>query len=469
MLKYKENIYIDPDNPFKNDALDREENIKSLTNIIEFHKNAAVMAINSPWGTGKTTFIKMWKAYLENNNFNTLYFNAWENDFVEEPFIAFISEFEEILTDKTKLEKFQTVSKEVVKGFIPAIVKLGTSGILDLEKVNFGDDIENVISTYSEKIASEQIKNYKQTKNAMAKFREVLTGFVEEQYKKSGKPIILFVDELDRCRPNFAIQLLEKLKHLFYIDGLIFILAVDKNQLSKSIKVIYGNEMDTEGYLARFIDFEYILPNPENNDFVAHLINKYDIKEILNKKNNNNVDFYIELTKSLITAFDFSLRVQEKLFSRLFLILCSIESYNSLRFELLLFLMILRYFDYKLYIKFREGNINYEEMKSILLNNSSYIKFEENDSDYSNIIDGLLIYVLKGEKEITNLTNRLNELKRKDNLSREEDKEFSTISRILELVNHYKNNFRRRFVYNEIRYIKKKIEIIDDFTIYPNN
>ena len=80
--------------------------------------------------------------------------------------------------------------------------------------------------------------------------------------------MIFFIDELDRCRPNFAIELLEVIKHLFYIDNFIFIISIDKDQLSYSIANIYGHNMDTEGYLRRFFDLDYTLPRISSKEYI---------------------------------------------------------------------------------------------------------------------------------------------------------------------------------------------------------
>ena len=88
-----------------------------------------------------------------------------------------------------------------------------------------------------------------------------MTKFINGSNRE--KTVIIFVDELDRCRPSYAIELLERIKHLFNIGGLVFVLALDREQLGHSIKAVYGNGIDSDGYLRRFVDFEYQLKNPE--------------------------------------------------------------------------------------------------------------------------------------------------------------------------------------------------------------
>lgn len=71
-------ISVNKENPFYMDELKREEEAKNLTNLFNIVGNQMVLSINSPWGTGKTTFLNMWKAYLENEGFSTVYFNCWK-------------------------------------------------------------------------------------------------------------------------------------------------------------------------------------------------------------------------------------------------------------------------------------------------------------------------------------------------------------------------------------------------------
>ncbi len=81
-LKLKE-LEIPDDNPFANDKLDRHSEIENLTPIVLNVDAPLVMTINAAWGTGKTTFVRLWRAYLEQNNYQSLYFNAWETDYTD--------------------------------------------------------------------------------------------------------------------------------------------------------------------------------------------------------------------------------------------------------------------------------------------------------------------------------------------------------------------------------------------------
>ena len=95
---------------------------------------------------------------------------------------------------------------------------------------------------------------------------------------------MFIIDELDRCRPSFSIEVLEKAKHFFNVENIIFVLGADKEQLGHSIKAIYGNDLNVNGYLRRFIDLDYVLPSPDKGLFVKVLFKKHLFNEYFSSK-----------------------------------------------------------------------------------------------------------------------------------------------------------------------------------------
>ena len=82
---------------------------------------------------------------------------------------------------------------------------------------------------------------------------------------KENRPLIVVIDELDRCRPSYAVELLEVAKHLFAVDHIVFVLAVNRSELAHSIRALYGSGFDAEGYLRRFFDVDFRLPAPDRD------------------------------------------------------------------------------------------------------------------------------------------------------------------------------------------------------------
>src|SRR5690554_1341005 len=131
-------LEINSDDPFKNDLLDRKEEIENLSLLALNVNSPAVIAINSRWGTGKTTFIKLWEQFLKEKNTPSLHFSAWETDFSEDPLVSFLGEMNNGLTKligknattEKSWGKVKKAGKTIAKRGIPALVKITTAGII---------------------------------------------------------------------------------------------------------------------------------------------------------------------------------------------------------------------------------------------------------------------------------------------------------------------------------------------------
>lgn len=322
MISKLGDVDIDLEHPFAGCKLGREKYAEILTQIVSQY-DSCVLAINSEWGTGKTTFIKMWQQYLAKNEFNTLYFNVWENDFISDPLIGFIGEFKELNIDHkldTELNNVTTNASKIAFSLIKGYINL-----------KIGSDVDKTFKECTD-LLSKEFENYEGQKNSIKEFRKALEEFVEGC--KTEKPIIFFVDELDRCNPGYAVKVLERIKHLFSIPNIVFVLSVDKKQLCNAIKGYYGSEsLDAENYLKRFIDIEYNLPEPSYQDFCNYLYDKFEIgKYIKNLENETN---YKSFCIKLFQHNKLSLRQMEKIYSHLSL---AISCNKELRFDSRLFL-----------------------------------------------------------------------------------------------------------------------------------
>ncbi|MDK0684670.1 P-loop NTPase fold protein [Clostridium perfringens] len=312
---------------FEEDMYNRRIIAENLTKIIASQNNSIVISLDSEWGTGKTTFVTMWKNMLDsdenyNSKFKTLYFNAWENDYIKDPLLAIFSEMEkQIHEEDSDFEKNLNKVKSKLKPFGKAVVstgvKLVTAGILNLDGINLGNFNEQELIKLSEKLGELSIKEISVDKTIRAKFKEEMSSYQKEIDKK----IIFFIDELDRCRPTFAIELLEVIKHLFNIENIIFILSIDKEQLSHSVTTIYGQGADTLGYLRRFFDLDYKLPKI---NLEAYINNKNIIFE-----NKYNTILFQTFIKEIFINEKFSLRDIDKAYYYIGLLIPLIEEFNK--------------------------------------------------------------------------------------------------------------------------------------------
>jgi len=373
-------IEISSDDPFKNDALGRKELEPPLTQFITQTSSPFTLALDSAWGSGKTTFLKMWEVKLKQAGHVCLYLNAWKNDFAQDPLVAVVGELSEAISEaikalepkekKTELqEKMKTVTKTaalIFKRSIPLAIKLATHGILDIEGA-----MEKNIADFASGIAEDGIKEYEKGKSEIEEFRQALTSLavsVSKSKNNDNAKVVIIIDELDRCRPTYAVQLLERIKHLFDVSGVVFVLGIDRSQLNHSICALYGSGFDAVGYLKRFIDLDYRLPEPKSGNYCSYLFKYFGIEDLILSRQGPIIQDTPEDLKSylgaLMSSARMSLRVQEQTVSRLRIVLQTIPKGQKLHEIALSILLFLREWNTDKYDAFVSRKINIDELLS---------------------------------------------------------------------------------------------------------
>lgn len=352
----------DGTDPFVNCKLQRSEYAEVLTSIVDSYAEGFVLAVNNKWGTGKSTFVKMWEQFLKNKNFSTLYFNAWENDFQPEVMIALLSELSELRTKGSS--DFDPVLKKATRFFkkaAPAVAKGVAAKAIGNEAIS--EVIAATVEFTTEEL-EQQIESYTQAKKGIVDFRTSLETFV--QSVDDDKPVVFIIDELDRCRPDYAVKILENIKHLFTVPGIVFVLSIDKVQLGHAVRGFYGSDsIDADEYLRRFIDLEYQLPEPDSRVFVEYLLNYYDFDSFLKSKDRvggrefqYDKDTLLNISQLLFSHSEFTLRQIDKCFSRIRLTLQTFLSNQFIYPEILVFLAYLFEKERDLYIRLEKGEYN---------------------------------------------------------------------------------------------------------------
>lgn len=446
---FNNKIELDENNPFKEDKLNRIEEAKILTSLFEAVENQMVLAIDSPWGTGKTTFLKMWNKYLKGYGYQTVYFNCWKNDFVEDPFIAFIEEFREQLDSSLVSKDFREKASDVGKCLIKNIPGVLIKGIKD----KTGIDVNEIISEDDlESLVQAKMDDYSKTKDSVEKFKKELKNLSDKNMNDTKKPLVVFVDELDRCRPDFAISLLERIKHFLNVENIIFVLGIDKDALSNSIKIIYGNGTDIEGYLTRFIDLEYRLSQKYNDEYVRKIIEKYNFKEIFNKSHPKYYEYFVKNCSEVIKVFCFSLRDIEKFISKVYLIMKTNTTIHEV-YELVIFLAALNKFNKKLYYKLKNKEINASELISSISTNleiESWFNDMESQGVYT---EAYLIYIMKDVDRIKDKESRISE-----------ESNYTIYNNIDTRCIEFYNNLRKRIFISDLHsYIFDRIDLYKNY------
>jgi len=334
MIILKSKYEIQPDETFENDILGRGSLGHSLINLISKCEDPLVFALNSGWGEGKTTFVLKWRNLLKQKGFESTYFNAFDNDLVDDAFIGVSSQ---IITTVEELsnkipsgafnpDKLKIATAKIGGQLLSWSVKLGikaaTLGLInssDIEEIKeLKNDITKGTTTLFTRFAEDRINSHKASINAVADYKAILADLGESVKKTTGKPFVFIVDELDRCKPTFAIELIENIKHLFAVPNITFLLVMNKQQLEESIKSVYGSGIDSNTYLQKFIDIEFSLPKGSNDNdsefyrrFTLHVFEKHNI----NVGNGNEKDFLLKLITRISLHYKLSLRDIEKLFT----------------------------------------------------------------------------------------------------------------------------------------------------------
>ncbi len=348
-------IEIPEKDPLENDLLDRRTSVEVLTRLIGSIEGPCVLAVDAAWGAGKTTFLKIWSQYLRNKKFPVVEFNAWETDSSGNPFVALSSELMEGLEkykedelDK-KIDTAKKVTKEILQSTAPYVLQLA------LDSVPGGKITGQLLASY----AKNKFDAHQTAQQSIKKFKKNLQDMAQELAEQKNHPLIVVIDELDRCRPTYAVELLEVAKHLFSVDKIIFVLAVNRTQLAHSIQALYGSSFDGEGYLGRFFDLDFRLPEPDRNDFINALL--------ASKATSREIDGNIKaLLQVFLGRHDLSLRQIAQSLHRLELVLASLPRDRARYMFTVAVLLIIRTVDVKLYYQFCQGDASDLDVSKVL-------------------------------------------------------------------------------------------------------
>ena len=260
-MKDKSNFYnltsaeqdIELENLWDNTLPGAKEFADDLKKILTKIEYPYVIGLNGKYGMGKTYFSSRFSAYL-NKDINTMsiYFSAWEHDIYSNPFLAF---------SKVILEHIKTTKKDILKKITECFKKIAkaTSFSIPFAPIDVNIDIGRLIDEFSK------------GENHISEFKLELTNILNEI---KIKKLIVIVDELDRCRPDYAIKVLETIKHFFDINKIIFLLPINIETLVKAVSAVYGFSDDASAeYLGKFFNHHIYLPSPDYTKFITSILN----------------------------------------------------------------------------------------------------------------------------------------------------------------------------------------------------
>lgn len=359
----------------KNDKLGRKE---LLENIFKFLDNfgdqidkGLTVVLNGKYGTGKTTLLNfIEEKNKEENSFNVIRYNAWENNIYENPLMP-------LLYTISKLQKRGKKIREGTVNVLKNIPKAAASTISNITNIDTAPLLEK----------NSFLEEFDSYNKAINKLKKVLKDYC------ACRKTVLLVDELDRCLPEYQIKVLETIYHLLNIPNLVTIIALDKEQLECSIKNTFGDSKNTFGYLSKFIDYEVELNEGNTYEYIQTLM-KFKCKE--------GCTDYIKLAISnMFRKMNLSVRNCQNIVNELNII-CNEKNKNGTDNNwhysypmLIAFILLLKKTNSHLYQKyFCTKRVRSYDLKTIGLSETLYMKFIK---DIENDEINAVIKMLKDE------------------------------------------------------------------------
>ena len=249
------------------DSVGRNQNLESVLSGLNSLEKGLCMSIDASWGSGKTVFVKqiellntMPAEQLDAVTFTSInrdtidefqekyvvfYYNAWKNDFHKDPLQSLLfSLIDHFYTEENHLgDKVESITDSALKSITVEAIKKLTGGIIDIEKIVDVKTIKDLVSS---------IDSVNERKDAVTK--------LINQILPKGKKLLFIVDELDRCNPEFAVRMLESIKHYYSSDSIVFLLATNNRQLVHTVVNYYGEGFDGYSYLDKVYDLIIDLP-----------------------------------------------------------------------------------------------------------------------------------------------------------------------------------------------------------------
>ncbi len=361
---------IDEQEGFEKDILNRKAYGEFLRNIVRDVEHELVISIDADWGEGKTTFVKMWQGMLTKNNISNIYIDAFSIDYADDAFIPIVSAINNYVSKNSNVNTDEFIKKatNVARTVMPVLTKMGIKAVTlntfgDTESESFKNLWSNGAAELVDQYVKDRVKSHEEEVNFVQSFREDLSKLPSKLNENKDTPLVIIIDELDRCRPPFAVQVIEKIKHLFSVKNVVFVLVMNKKQLEVAVKKVYGQDIDAHTYLQKFITIESSLPQNKKESHV------YDIKKYSQRlfelhgftepKQEHSV-FYENIV-ILSKHYDLSLRQLEKVYTNIVIVGLGLSNKDYLT-EIVVFLAMVKVCDPPLFNRLKHKDISFSEL-----------------------------------------------------------------------------------------------------------
>lgn len=349
------------------DRLDRARYAEFLTNYLatEGKQRNYVLNLNAEWGAGKTWFIKRWYMELK-PHYPTVYIDAWQQDFSDDPLLTVISSVIEQLKEEAGTPQLSPYLSTKLASLLKATAPIVTKALFrKVSGINIDEVQEVITADDAGKLVESLFQDTRKKTEAVQLLKHEIKQWVEAIIGKRKKqaPAFILIDELDRCRPSYAVEMLETIKHIFDIPGVVFVLATDTEQLQHAVKVIYGEGFDAQNYLGRFFQRRFTLNTISKRDFIIGNLEgcSHITPSIKMWPDIMLSDVMVDVMTVVCDYFSLSLRQIEQLVDRVIAIL--VFNFNDdgcigrVNFIFLIYLFALHEKDYAYYLLVSEGRV----------------------------------------------------------------------------------------------------------------
>ena len=314
----------DTDGFSKSDIFDARESGERLANIVGEIKGPSTIVLDGPWGSGKSTFVKQWAGLLRQRAHPVVYFDAFEHDHLDDAFFPLLGHLlqahstgEPAFRQRLQ-ESLITTATELAKATPRVLVDVGLrsamGGILDTLRLR--EAVQDSASRSTEAKIKECIGSADLMSSCVHRFRKALADAVSDAGSRDGDTkagsLVFVIDELDRCRPSYALSILERMKHLFAVDGICFVFVTHLDALASMVRREYGLPDDTD-YLDKFFQLRFDIrrllfrgSEKRRQKYLSHLASSIDMEW-------SSGHHRAMIMNNLVRLHDISLRSQERI------------------------------------------------------------------------------------------------------------------------------------------------------------
>ena len=313
----------DTDGFEKSDIFQAKAAGERLANIVGDLAGHAVIVLDGPWGSGKSVFAKQWAGLLRQRGHAVVYFDAFEHDHLDDAFFPLFGHL--LAASDSRGSRFGRVKASLIETTAPVVkampsivvdaaLRAGTGGALSLASVRqHMGDATAAVSDDIEALIRESLNQAATEVDCVRQFRSVLAAAVSgtDDRDQGRTPLVFVIDELDRCRPSYALNVLERIKHLFALDGICFVLVTHLEGLAAMVRRAYGLE-EADRYLDKFFQLRFCIrrllgqgPGAPHTRYLQYLAQPMNLSW-------DPVELVVITINNLVNIYDLTFRSQER-------------------------------------------------------------------------------------------------------------------------------------------------------------